>query len=128
MNCSEVRSRVLRLDAPPPAGAPLADHLESCAPCRAYAARLANTVRALADHHAGVEPDEAFAARVTSALPERNGVLGRVALKLLPAALALVLALSGWVVIEQRQHTVAAETVPSDDILSWVLQAEENGS
>jgi hypothetical protein len=128
MNCNEVRSRLLNLTAPPPAGEPLADHLESCDSCGAYAARLAHTVRALADHHAGVEPDAAFAARVVAALPERNGVLGRVALKLLPAALALVLVLSGWIVIEQRRHTVTEEAVPTDDLLTWILQTEENGS
>jgi len=128
MNCNEARSRLLHLAAPPPAGEPLADHLESCAPCAAYAARLAYTVRALADHHAGVEPDATFAARVVAALPERSGLVGRVALKLLPAALALVLVLGGWIVIEQRRHTVVQESIPTDDLLTWVLQTEENGS
>lgn len=128
MNCNEVRRRLLKLTAPPPPGGPLADHLEGCEPCGAYAARLAHTVRALADHHAGIEPDAAFAARVVAALPERNGLLARVALKLLPAALALVLVLGGWIVIEQRRHTVTQETIPTDDLLTWVLQTEENGS
>ena len=128
MTCNEARSRLHHLAAPPRAGEPLAEHLENCIGCGAYATRLAHTVRALADHHAGVEPDSGFAARVVAALPERSPLVARVALRMLPAALALVLVLSGWIVIEQRRHTVVEEIGPSDDLLGWILQAEENGS
>jgi len=129
MNCDEARSRLLHLTAPPRPGEPLADHLEDCAGCGAYATRLAHTVRALADHHAGVEPDAAFAARVVAALPQQTPFVARFALRLLPVALALVLVMTGWVVLEQRRHTVVTqETVPTDDLLTWVLQDEENGS
>ena len=128
MNCNEARNRLLDLAAPPPAGEPLADHLESCSACAEYTGRLARTVRALGDHHARIEPDAAFAARVVAALPERRGILGWAALKLLPAALALVLVLTGWAAIEGRRHNVTQESGPTDDLLAWILQAEENGS
>lgn len=128
MTCSEARSRLLHIASPSRPDEPLADHLEGCASCGAYAVRLLRTVRALAEHHAGVEPDAAFAARVAAALPARSPLVARFALQLLPVALALVLVLAGWIVIEQRRHTVTQESVPSDDLLTWVLQDEENGS
>jgi len=127
MTCSEARARLLRLIAPPRPAGPLADHLDSCASCGAFAARLALAVRSLADHHARVEPDAAFAARVVAALPERRPLVARFALRLLPAALALALVLGGWVVLEQRRHPATQETAPTDDLLGWVLQDEENG-
>jgi len=128
MTCNEARSRLLHLAAQSRPDRPLAGHLDGCASCGAYAARLLETVRALADHHAGIDPDAAFAARVVAALPEQRPLLARFALKLLPAALALVLVLAGWIAIEGRRHTVAQEPVPSDDLLTWVLQDEGNGS
>ena len=128
MNCNEARNRLLALAAPPPAGEPLADHLESCSACAEYTERLARTVRALGDHHARIDPDAAFVARVVAALPERRGILGWAALKLLPVALALVLVLTGWAVIEGRRHDVTQDSEPTDDLLTWVLQAEDNGS
>lgn len=128
MNCDEAR-RLLHPTVPPLPGGPLADHLESCTGCGAYAMRLAQTMRALADHHAGVEPDAGFAARVVAALPRQNPLVVRFALRLLPVALALVLVLTGWILIEQRRHTVVSqETVPTDDLLTWVLRDGENGS
>ena len=128
MTCSEARARLLRLTAPSRPQGPLADHLDSCASCEAFAARLAMAVGSLAGHLAGVEPDAAFAARVVAALPERSPLVARFALKLLPAALALALVLGGWVVLERRGDPETEETVPTDDLLGWVLQDGENGS
>ena len=126
MNCNEVRNRLLDLSAPPTAGDPLAGHLESCSACSGYADRLARTMRAFADHHTRVEPDATFAARVVAALPARRDILGWTALKLLPAALALALVLTGWAVVVERRHTIPEETGPTDDLLGWVLQAEDD--
>jgi len=128
MTCNEVRSRLIHLASRSGRDEALAGHLEGCAPCGAYAARLLRTVRALADHHAGIDPDAAFVARVVAALPEQSPMLARMALKLLPAALALVLVLAGWIAIEERRHTTTPEPVPSDDLLTWVLQDEGIGS
>jgi hypothetical protein len=112
-----------------PAGGALAAHLEGCAACADYARRLADAVGALADHHAGAEPDAAFAARVVTSLPARDDALGRAAMRLLPAALALVLVLAGLVVFEERRRAAEPEDPgPTDDPLAWVLRTEENGS
>ncbi len=129
MNCKEARSHLTRLGAGSPSVRSVSEHLAGCASCAAYAALLARARQALGEHHAGHEPDAGFAARVVAALPDRRGILlGRAAMNLLPAALALVLVLAGWVAIEERGRAAPQEMSPTDDLLGWVLQDPEETS
>jgi hypothetical protein len=126
MTCHEARNRLGASSATPPGRGPLADHLTGCAACTAYAARLALARRAFAEHHAGVEPPAGFAARVAQALPARGDLLGWAALRLLPAALALVLVLAGWALVRAHSTPVATGSqTAGDDLLAWVLQGPE---
>jgi hypothetical protein len=133
MNCREARDRLTAIDAKGavalPATDPVAAHLEGCAACSGFAASLTAARQLLGEHHAGVEPDAAFAARVVAALPGgAHDLLGRAALRLLPAALALVLVLAGWTLIASRRPASLVEQAPTDDLLAWALESQEDAS
>ena len=66
----------------------------------------------------------AFAARVVADLPRPSPVLGWAALRLLPAATALLLVLSAWVWFGTGTPSEMVASAPTDDLVSWVL---ENG-
>jgi hypothetical protein len=130
MTCNDVRNRLTAKAT----GVPVADfdtaveHLRDCPACVEYARRLAVASGYLRDHHAGIEPDVAFATRVVAALPKSPGLVGRAALKLLPAALALVIVLAGWCLIDTSSPEALLDEAPTDDLLGWVLQAEGDRS
>ena len=91
-------------------------------------ARMARVRRYLREHHADVEPDPAFAGRVLARLERNPGeILGLAALRLLPAALALVLFL-GWLALRTAPDQDASPAQPSpDDVISWLLEESGDG-
>ncbi len=124
MNCNEARNRLLDLAAPPPAGEPLADHLESCSACAEYTGRLARTVRALGDHHARIEPDAGFADRVLQRLlGGASQTMGQAAMRLLPLSVALLLFLV-WLTsqTEPTRSSIAWSENNEEAYMSWILQ------
>lgn len=122
MNCEEVQ-KVLMGEKMPPSEI-VHEHLERCDVCARFAERLAMAAEILESHHANVGPDAAFAARVVARLPQPSPILGWAALKLLPAAAALLLVLSAWVWFGTGTPGELVASSPTDDLLSWVL---ENG-
>lgn len=126
MKCRDVRDQLTARPAAPAPG-PLADHLAGCPACSRYAARLGLAREILRHHHAGVEPDGAFAARVMVRLPRPAEMLGWAALRLMPAALALVVVL-GWLCFARAPSPPALFVeAPTDDPLAWIAQPPEPG-
>ena len=127
MRCRGARSAYLErpLDQPVSAIPGLASHLEECAECRSFAARADLARQALGEHHLEVEPGPAFATRVTARLPAAGSRFEGVALRLLPATLALALALLGWCVAttpspgELVQQVAAADG--DEDLVTWIV-------
>ena len=126
MNCDDIRTRLTASSRP--ASASIGRHLAECPACAAFARRVADAQQALNRHHAGIEPDAGFAGRVVAALPQPPAPLTWAAMRLLPAALALVLVLAGWVLIDTSRPSTVADQSPTDDLLGWVLHDTENGS
>ena len=122
MNCDTVQ-KVL-MDEGARRGAGFDEHLERCSECARFAERLAIAQAALQDHHADVEPDSTFAGRVVANLPQPSPVLGWAAVRLLPAATALLLVLSAWAWFGTDTPSETVASAPTDDLVSWVL---ENG-
>lgn len=147
--CQEIRDRLLRRTAPG-AGAPggsgrsaaVATHLEECAACRTFAARLDAVRGGLRAHHAGVEPDMAFASRVRARLSgDASAALGRAALRLLPLTAAVLLVLLGFSLASMLSApaatpdgatTLAAtaatdpDATPEEQWVAWVLRVDED--
>ncbi len=128
MNCDDIRTRLTASTRSESALALIGRHLAECPACAAFAHRVADAQQALNRHHAGIEPDAGFAARVVAALPQPQAPLTWAAMRLLPAALALVLVLAGWVLIDSSRPSTVADQSPTDDLLGWVLHETENGS
>ena len=127
MSCNNLRDRLMDTDRSP-LSADDSDHLERCADCRCFANRLDAARRALEAHHGNVEPDAAFAARVAARLPQGPAeLLGWAAARLIPVTLALVLVLAWFAYRGAPVETVAEESVPTDDLVSWVLDQSEEG-
>jgi len=101
------------------------NHLRDCDSCRRYSERLRIASELLRNQHAGFEPDSGFVQRVTTALPGPPQLLGWAAVRLLPAGLALVVLLTGWVWVAAPAATTAMEVAPTDDVLTWVLEEAE---
>ena len=88
--------------------------------------RLAEARRWLREHHAGVEPDSGFAARVAARLSRDPAEdLGRAALRLLPAAIALGLVLA-WLAARAAPGASGTTEVASGvDVVEWVYGETE---
>ena len=134
MSCKKIEERLLDDDQAFLDRA-VREHLKDCPACSTYAARLDLARQLLGEHHAGVEPDAGFAARVVAALPGTPGLVSRAAMKLLPAALALVLVLAGWCLIDTHgpadlleQARTSGEQAPTDEPLSWALESNGEAS
>jgi hypothetical protein len=125
-SCDNLREHLMKSDGGP-LPRPEADHLARCEDCRRFAERLAATRDALRAHHGNVEPDAAFAARVAARLPRSSAeLLGRMAARLIPATLALVLVLAWFAYRGAPVETTTAEaTVPTEDLVGWVLDVAE---
>jgi anti-sigma factor RsiW len=98
VRCAELRDLLTRRTGEASAqraGGEVAAHLASCPACARYAARLARA-RAVLAREGEVFPDPGFARRVVARLPGSAQVLGWAALRALPAAIVLALAISAF--------------------------------
>lgn len=120
MDHRTVRDRLTRGNAGPEEVA----HLAGCPECAAFARRLELARELLAASGAGIEPDSGFAQRVVARLPQPAEVLGWAALRALPAALALALALF-WLGISQPQSPadLLSPQADPDLFLTWAVLA-----
>jgi hypothetical protein len=113
MDCRMVRDRILREEQE----AVVSGHLAACPDCSLFAQRLATARRLLRAPKVPVEPDPSFALRVVARLPRPAELMGWAALRALPAALLLALALA-WVGLSEPpspSNLLSAE--PSSDLL-----------
>jgi hypothetical protein len=101
------------------------EHVRECADCRAFLARLETAREVLATPLCDARPDAGFAARVAARLPRPVEILGMAALRLLPAAVALLLALAAY---GQGQPPSAADLwllePSSGQLLAWSVLAD----
>ena len=123
MNCRSAQKRLTSERTGDREG--LEAHLAECDDCSRLASRLDLARQALEEHHTDVAPDGAFAARVMSDLPQPSPTLGWAAVKLLPAAAALLLVLSAWAWLGAPVVSDMSATSPTDDLVSWVLENSE---
>ena len=124
MNCDDLRNRVVAEGAE--RSPEIEAHLTDCPECGAFASRVALAHESLRAHHAEHLPDPYFAQRVSALVQGGSEGLGWAALKLLPATLALVLAMTAWCWLATPGPSELVESSPSEDVLGWVL--EESGS
>ena len=117
MNCSRVRDRLLA------GSATAADqrHLGACPACGRFKERFEQTQAVLEDHHLAIVPDPSFAARVGARLSAPEPLLGWAAMRMLPAAGALLLVLAAWAWIGTATPSELVVSSPTDDLVSWVL-------
>lgn len=124
MRCGRARS----LLASAVSGSGLEGHLAECEECSRFAARLEEATRVLGERPPVVIPDVGFAARVVARLPERDPILGWAALRVLPAAAALLLVLGIWAWLGTSTPSELTTASPTDDLIAWVLSRGENGN
>ena len=88
--------------------------------------RLEEARRWFREHHAGIEPDPEFAARVVARLRRDPAEeLGRAALRLLPATVALALVLI-WVAVSVAPRASETQAATTDvDVVGWVYGETE---
>ena len=116
MSCTDVRQRIT--GGTPRTDPSVAAHLGECSGCAGYADRL-DAARAVLRASADVLPDPHFATRVLARLPRgRADLLGWAALRVLPAATALVLVLFGWCWIDTPDPLTLFTTSPTD-LVTW---------
>jgi predicted anti-sigma-YlaC factor YlaD len=128
MNCEKARQRLTStVETARPAA--LEQHVEDCQACRQYATRRQAALELFADHRSEAQPDAGFASRVVARLEQPPlETLGWAALRLLPATLALVLALAWFVFGLESPAAYEESAVPTEDLVSWILEQAENGS
>jgi len=110
-----------------------AAHLETCPECAAFARRLElarETLRQPAASADAMEPGASFALRVIERLPKPTELLGWAALRALPAAVVLVLALL-WIGVSQppspEYKDLLSESASPDLVLTYAALAPEAG-
>jgi predicted anti-sigma-YlaC factor YlaD len=109
--------------------AALSEHLADCEDCRNLKAALDATGSMLRSRHAGVVPDGAFATRVRARLQrEPAQVLATAALRLLPVTVLLLLLISWLAFTATPQAEFGDSAAPTEDVLAWVLEGQEEGS
>ena len=125
MSCSVVRARLLATSGV--AAERDRAHVEGCQACRRFVRRLEAVEALLGERPAEITPDPAFAARVLDRLPAAPAdEIGRAALRLLPAALALALVLAGWCLLATpAPRSLLAPESPTEDLVAWVIDDEE---
>ncbi len=124
MNCDETRSLLLdpRLDG---ATTPVLDnHLSGCGSCSAFARRFGVARELMRARQAEHRPDAYFAQRVSAAVPGDTELLGWAAARLLPATLALLIALTAWAWLSTPGPSGLVEISPTDDLLTWAIEGD----
>ena len=129
MTCQRRRDLLLAKADP----ADLAAHFDSCPECARFAARWEGARRALGQRAAPVDfaPSPAFSRRVAAQLSAPSApsdILGRLALRALPAAVVLALALA-WVGLDQAPlpaTSLLAEEPSPEALLTYSVLAPES--
>ncbi|HEY2737091.1 MAG TPA: hypothetical protein VGK45_01735 [Thermoanaerobaculia bacterium] len=128
-----VRDRLLRSEPGSEVAASDRAHLDACPECAAFARRLELAREALRRPAASadaLEPDASFALRVIERLPKPTELLGWAALRALPAAVVLVLALL-WIGVSQppspEYKDLLSESASPDLVLTYAALAPEAG-
>ncbi|HTQ78370.1 MAG TPA: hypothetical protein VMM92_00125 [Thermoanaerobaculia bacterium] len=125
MSCQALRDRLLRGET----GEPIDRHLATCPECAGFAARW-QAARGLFGERVEVPPPPFFAQRVIARLPGSTEVIGRLALRVLPAALALALAIA-WVGLEQAPLPASgllAEEPSAESLLTYSVLVPAQGA
>ncbi len=127
MKCRTARRA---MDAPGTTrNADLNRHVAECDECRRLMAALSETSSMLRSRHAGVVPDAGFATRVRARLQrEPAQVVGTAALRLLPVTVVILVLLSWLAFTATPQADTASGEAPTEDVLAWVLEVQEEGS
>ena len=126
MNCRTARNLMTPGRGPRPgADAELARHLASCARCAELAERWSAVRGELRQRRTTVTPDAGFAARVTARLDPPADPLTWAARRLVPATLALTLALGGWCLLRTPAPSSLADELADPDLLTWVSSGSE---
>ncbi len=127
MNCRRTRNL---LTAGPGrragADAALARHLDSCPECQRFAERWTAIREGIRGRRTAVTPDAGFAARVTARLGAPADPFAWAARRLLPATLALTLALGGWCLLSTPAPSSLADELADGDLLTWVAGSDED--
>jgi hypothetical protein len=128
MNCRTAQ-RQIAAALPGVEERPVLEHLARCERCRRFAGRWRAATERLAERPVPVEPDAGFAARVAAALPAGAEPLAWAARRLVPAAVALALALLGWcwVATPLPGELLDSASNPTDDVLILLAQTAEDG-
>jgi len=126
MNCRRARN-LLTHDTGRRSGADpeLARHLASCAGCARFAERWTAVRRGIEGRLARVTPDPGFAGRVVARLDAPADPFLWAARRLLPATLALALALGGWCLLRTPAPASLADQLADGDLLTWVASGNE---
>jgi len=114
MTCKAFRNQAMRQRASSP---PLAEHLSTCRDCAAFASRLDAIRGSLRAPASEISPGPAFASRVQANLPRGSEMLGWAALRALPAALVVALALAWMSYSEPPSVETVLSAEPSPDLL-----------
>lgn len=126
MNCRRARNLLTRNSERGSAADPeLARHLVSCGECERFAERWTALRRGLKEHLTTVTPDAGFAARVGARLAAPADPFQWAARRLLPATLALTLALGGWCLLRTPAPASLADELADGDLLTWVATGGE---
>lgn len=123
MTCETLRAQLLA-GTPVQKDGEIARHLATCPACARIAARWEAAREALG-RRVDVAPPPAFARRVVANLPGPAEVMGRLALRALPAAIVLALALA-WVGLDQAPlpaTTLLAGDPGPEAILTYTVLA-----
>ena len=121
MNCRRARNLLTRSPGRGPIADPaLTRHIASCSECRRLAERWAAVREGLRSRLTTVAPDAGFAARVTARLGAPADPFVWAARRLLPATLALTLALGGWCLLRTPAPSSLADELADGDLLIWV--------
>jgi anti-sigma factor RsiW len=131
VRCSEIRDLVTGRsgEAAAPRVEEVAGHLGSCPACARYAARLGEA-RAILARECEVAPGPGFARRVVARLPSSAQVLGWAALRALPAAIVLALAISAFGLLQtpSAENSLLNDEATPEVLFTYAAQPPDAGA
>ncbi len=132
MRCSDFRDQLTR-SAGERAAAQVereaASHLASCPACARYAQRLGEA-RTILSRQAEVMPTPFFVRRVVARLPSPSQVLGWAAVRALPAAIAIALAIGAFGLLQtpSTENPLLVDDTSSEALLTYAALPNDGGS
>lgn len=103
-------------------------HMNECARCASFRAKLDGWRMGVQARGEGVNPPPGFVGRVISSLPQRHSSFEWAVLRFLPAGVALVLVLSGWCVLRGWTPSAVTGSLNQDEAMTWLLNSEGGAS